>query len=111
MIQLLLGGVEDINAVALPLESEYFSLSDYKGGTVFDLFACVLHRNIYWRRTPIIDPIVFDLLLSRGAEISRPMNGIEITNPTMKAEFFETETSLLRQIPGEPERKTFSWVS
>lgn len=46
------------------------------------------------------------MLLSRGAELSKPINRIERIHPSYLFGYFNTETSILRQIPEQVKIKT-----
>ena len=46
------------------------------------------------------------MLLCRGAELSKPINQIGDIHPCYQFGYFNTETSILRQIPEQVERKT-----
>jgi len=46
------------------------------------------------------------MLLSRGAELSKPINLIERIHTHYRFSYFNIETSILRKIPEQVERKT-----
>ena len=109
LIQLLVGGVEDINAIASP-DSNKSTLHFYTGGgTVFDLYAHFVEYCSNLHLSPsrvVMDRTILNMLLSRGAELSKPINRIERIHPSYLFGYFNTETSILRQTPEQVERKT-----
>lgn len=112
LIQHLLEYVEDINTIALPKRT--YKLPFSRSGTVFDLYACslnVCYANEKSHSKVVLDQTILDLLRSKGAELSKPINGIEHCLPSSKAKYFKTETFILRQIPEAAERKILSWFS
>ena len=112
LIQHLIKDVEDINAIALPKRNEKFPYPS--SGTVFDLYAHSLYCCYNFGKSHsrvVLDRTILNLLRSKGAELSKPIDTIEQMTPTHTAEHFKTETSLLRHIPEEVERKILLWVS
>ena len=112
LIQNLLQDVEDINAIALSKSKHEFPFSG--SGTVFDLYAYSLdccYTKEKSHSKVVLDRTILDLLRSKGAELSKPINRIEKCLPIYKAQHFETETFILRQIPEAAERKILSWAS
>ena len=107
LIKLLLGGVEDINTIALPRPTH--SLHSYDGGgTVLDLYGHYLADY----GPSVVDRSILNLLLSRGAELSRPIGGIvEYMHLFYKTKYFEQEMFVLRHIPEAAERKILFWFS
>ena len=111
LIQHLIKDVEDINAIALPEGDEKYPFS--RSGTVFDLYAYSLNHCYTFKKSHsrvVLNRTILNLLRSKGAELSKPIDTIEQMTPTYTAEHFKAETSLLRYIPEEVERKILLWV-
>ena len=136
LIGLLVGDLEDINAIAFqnsdcripPVlrSGTLFDLYDYslgcsytseksaskvvlRSGTIFDFYAYSLAYSYTSGKSPskrALDRMILDLLRSKGAEMSKPISRTEHISPSYRAQYFKTETFLLRQIPEVAERKT-----
>lgn len=109
LIQLLVGGVEDINAIASLNSNKSTLRFSTLGGTVFDLYAHFVEYCLNLHLSPsrvVMDWTILNMLLSRGAELSKPINRIERIHPSYLFGYFNTETSILRQIPEQVKIKT-----
>ena len=107
LVKLLLGGVEDINTVALPtLTSSAHSYDG--GGTVLDLYS---HYLADYGPASVDERSILNLLLSRGAELSKPIGILERMHLSYSTKYIVREMFVLRQIPEAAERKILFWFS
>ena len=101
LIRQILGGVEDINTVTLP--TPIYSIRSYDGGgTVLDLYS---HYLADYGPGSVVERSILKLLLSRGAELSKPIGTIESLHLFYSTKYIKWEMFVLRQIPEAAERK------